>query len=157
MTCNLYLLLRIRAFLSGNYALSNISDSIPEINGVFTLPPPYWPCLFAPYTSFGLSASVVSSPVFQFEIPIYLLTPRQDLKPRLNMVSGEGGYRQINKALNICVFEDYLKAQQKCLSNLLDVEQISPRVIRILGQNPGKVSRNCRELDIPRFTYKISI
>ncbi|KAJ6089530.1 hypothetical protein N7467_004746 [Penicillium canescens] len=54
------------------------------------------------------------------------------------MVSGEGGYRQINKALNICAFEDYLKAQQKCMSKLLDVEQISPRVIRILGQNPGK-------------------
>jgi hypothetical protein len=58
------------------------------------------------------------------------------------MLSGEGGYRQINKALNICAFEDYLKAQQKCMSKLLDVEQISPQVIRILGQNPGKVSPN---------------
>jgi hypothetical protein len=84
----------------------------------------------------------VSSPVFKFEIRLYLLTPRQDLEPRLNMLSGEGGYRQINKALNICAFEDYLKAQQKCMSKLLDVEQISPRVIRILGQNPGKVSPN---------------
>ncbi|KAJ5297816.1 hypothetical protein N7508_008065 [Penicillium antarcticum] len=54
------------------------------------------------------------------------------------MAPGEGGYRQINKALDLCVFEDYLKAQQKRMSKLLDVEQVSPRVIRILGQNPGK-------------------
>lgn len=56
------------------------------------------------------------------------------------MAPGEGGYRQINKALNICVFEDYLESQQRCLPTLLDVDELSPRVIRILGQNPGKVS-----------------
>ena len=51
-----------------------------------------------------------------------------------------GGYRQINKALNICAFEDYLEAQQSRLPKIADVEQISPRVIRVLGQNAGKVS-----------------
>lgn len=52
---------------------------------------------------------------------------------------GEGGYRQINKTLNACAFEDYLSTQQKCLPKLENVEQLSPRVIRILGQNAGKV------------------
>ncbi|KAK0729559.1 beta-lactamase-like protein [Lasiosphaeris hirsuta] len=50
----------------------------------------------------------------------------------------KGGYRQINKALNVCVFEDYLESQHLNLPKLLDVEQISPRVLRVLGQNPGK-------------------
>lgn len=52
---------------------------------------------------------------------------------------GEGGYRQINKTLDICAFDDYLATQQSRLPKLLDVEQISPRVIRVLGQNAGKV------------------
>jgi hypothetical protein len=52
----------------------------------------------------------------------------------------KGGYRQINKTLNICAFEDYLSTQQARLPKLKDVEQISPRVLRVLGQNPGKVS-----------------
>lgn len=51
-----------------------------------------------------------------------------------------GGYKQINKALNICAFEDYLEAQQSSLPEIGDVEQISPRVLRVLGQNAGKVS-----------------
>ncbi|KAI8944957.1 beta-lactamase-like protein [Xylaria longipes] len=50
----------------------------------------------------------------------------------------KGGYRQINKTLNICAFEDYLESQQSHLPELPDVEQISPRVLRILGQNAGK-------------------
>ncbi|EED18935.1 metallo-beta-lactamase domain protein, putative [Talaromyces stipitatus ATCC 10500] len=54
------------------------------------------------------------------------------------MAPGEGGYRQINKALNICAFEDYLESQQKVLPKIFDVEQITPRVLRVLGQNPGK-------------------
>ncbi|KAK8113416.1 metallo-beta-lactamase domain protein [Apiospora sp. TS-2023a] len=51
---------------------------------------------------------------------------------------GVGGYQQINKSFNVCAFEDYLTTQLKRLPYLKDVEQISPRVIRILGQNPGK-------------------
>ena len=56
-----------------------------------------------------------------------------------NIAPAQGGYRQINKALNICAFEDYLHGQQKGLPKLEDVEQLTPRVLRILGQNPGKV------------------
>ena len=51
----------------------------------------------------------------------------------------KGGYRQINKSLNICAFEDYLEAQISRLPELANVEQISPRVLRVLGQNAGKV------------------
>ncbi|KAF2017034.1 Metallo-hydrolase/oxidoreductase [Aaosphaeria arxii CBS 175.79] len=50
----------------------------------------------------------------------------------------KGGYKQINKALNICAFEDYLETQLARLPYIADVEQISPRVIRVLGQNAGK-------------------
>ena len=53
----------------------------------------------------------------------------------------KGGYKQINKALNICAFEDYLEKQHSRLPELADVEQLSPRVLRVLGQNAGKASR----------------
>lgn len=51
----------------------------------------------------------------------------------------KGGYRQINKALNICAFDDYLDGQMALLPELADTEQLTPRVLRVLGQNPGKV------------------
>ena len=57
----------------------------------------------------------------------------------MTSTKNRGGYRQINKALNICVFEDYLEGQQARLPKIADVEQLSPRVIRILGQNAGQV------------------
>jgi len=57
----------------------------------------------------------------------------------LTSTMGQGGYRQINKTLNACAFEDYLSTQQARLPKLGDVEQLSPRVIRLLGQNAGKV------------------
>jgi beta-lactamase superfamily II metal-dependent hydrolase len=50
----------------------------------------------------------------------------------------KGGYKQINKALNICAFEDYLKTQLSRLPAIADVEVLSPIVIHILGQNAGK-------------------
>jgi glyoxylase-like metal-dependent hydrolase (beta-lactamase superfamily II) len=49
-----------------------------------------------------------------------------------------GGYKQINKALNICAFEDYLETQLSRLPAIADIEILSPRVIRVLGQNAGK-------------------
>ncbi|KAK3630985.1 hypothetical protein LTR56_017130 [Elasticomyces elasticus] len=63
------------------------------------------------------------------------------------MAEDKGGYRQINKSLNICTswlvlqasaFDEYLNGQTANLQELADVEQITPRVLRILGQNPGK-------------------
>ncbi|KAJ9605945.1 hypothetical protein H2200_009794 [Cladophialophora chaetospira] len=54
------------------------------------------------------------------------------------MQDDKGGYRQINKALNICAFEDYLKVQTASLPRIADVEKLTGRVLRILGQNPGK-------------------
>lgn len=57
----------------------------------------------------------------------------------MTSTKNRGGYRQINKTLNICAFEDYLETQQAHLPELADVEQLSPRVIRILGQNAGQV------------------
>ncbi|KAK3210408.1 hypothetical protein GRF29_44g2657118 [Pseudopithomyces chartarum] len=50
----------------------------------------------------------------------------------------KGGYKQINKSLNICAFEDYLDTQLSRLPAIPDVEILSPRCIRILGQNAGK-------------------
>jgi hypothetical protein len=60
-------------------------------------------------------------------------------EPQPEKKQHKGGYRQINKALNICAFEDYLEAQLSTLPEIADVEQISPRVLRVLGQNAGKV------------------
>ncbi|EAL89338.1 metallo-beta-lactamase type thioesterase tpcB [Aspergillus fumigatus Af293] len=72
-----------------------------------------------------------------------------------------GGYRQINQALNICAWEGYLNEQHARLPTLEDVEQISPRVLRVLGQNEGKVRRadgyytcSSRLIEGPQFTLQ---
>ncbi|KAL8743163.1 MAG: hypothetical protein Q9190_004458 [Brigantiaea leucoxantha] len=51
---------------------------------------------------------------------------------------GEGGYRQINKNFNACAFDDYLSSQTSHLPSLPNTERLSPRVLRVLGGNPGK-------------------
>lgn len=56
------------------------------------------------------------------------------------MDNDKGGYRQINKSLNICAFDEYLKGQTARLPHVESVKQLTPRVLRILGQNPGKVN-----------------
>ena len=53
------------------------------------------------------------------------------------MVGGPSG--QIKKALSVCAFDDYISTQQKSLPKLEEIEYLSPRVIRVLGQNAGKV------------------
>ena len=87
------------------------------------------------------------------QIHVRLASLRQEILRSLNLefqipflfdiyiyAMGEGGYRQINKTLNACAFDDYLNVQQSRLPKLLNIQELSPRVIRILGQNPGKVS-----------------
>ena len=54
------------------------------------------------------------------------------------MTDDKGGYRQINKSLNICAFDDYLKGQMASLPCMPNVEQVTPRVLRVLGQNAGR-------------------
>ncbi|KAK5075017.1 hypothetical protein LTS08_001900 [Lithohypha guttulata] len=54
------------------------------------------------------------------------------------MADEKGGYRQINKSLNICAFTEYLEGQKAHLPTLQNVEQLTPLVLRVLGQNPGK-------------------
>lgn len=47
--------------------------------------------------------------------------------------------RSINQFVDVNAFEEYLNAQQKVLPVLPEVTDLSPRVIRILGDNPGPV------------------
>jgi hypothetical protein len=55
------------------------------------------------------------------------------------MEDDKGGYRQIDKSLSIYAFDDYLKDQTPRLPQLASVEQLTPKVLRVLGQNPGKL------------------
>ena len=62
------------------------------------------------------------------------------MEEHIKMQDDKGGYRQINKSLNICAFDDYLRSQTAHLPCVPNVEQLTPRVLRILGQNSGKVN-----------------
>ncbi|KAF1957832.1 metallo-beta-lactamase domain protein [Byssothecium circinans] len=50
------------------------------------------------------------------------------------MEDDKGGYRQINKSLNICAFDEYLKSQTARLPRIPHVEQLSERVLRFTFQ-----------------------
>lgn len=56
------------------------------------------------------------------------------------MENNKGRYWQINKSLNICAFDEYLQGQTARLPHIESDEQLTPRVLRVLGQNPGKVN-----------------
>jgi hypothetical protein len=82
--------------------------------------------------------------------PLYFFAPTPPLYIGTVIMANakRGGYRQINQALNICAWEGYLDEQHARLPTLEDVEQISPRVLRVLGQNEGKVRGAARFQDI---------
>ncbi|TVY39234.1 Lactamase-like protein [Lachnellula occidentalis] len=63
------------------------------------------------------------------------------------MAPGKGGYRQINKAFNICAFDDYLEGQRNRLPKLQDIEQISSR-FTLQGTNTYIVGTGSRRLII---------
>ncbi|PHH81485.1 hypothetical protein CDD82_675 [Ophiocordyceps australis] len=54
------------------------------------------------------------------------------------MVTTHKAARLMVKSYNICAFEDFLERQRERLPSLANVQQLSPRVLRVLGQNPGQ-------------------
>lgn len=69
--------------------------------------------------------------VFILTSPLPHTTGQSFLDTCLPKMGDKGGYRQINKALNICAFEDYLNGQIASLPSLPNVEQVTDRVLRV--------------------------
>ena len=55
----------------------------------------------------------------------------------------------MNEYGNVVAFANYMGAQSRSLPELEEVEFLTPRVIRVLGGNPGVVSRFCGHIVKP--------